>query len=208
MSTADRTSNPRLDRRAVVKALLEERSDTLVVTGLGAATYDVAALGDNDHNFYLWGAMGGAAMVGLGLALAQSQRPIVVITGDGEMLMGLGALATIARQNPGNLSIVILDNERYGETGAQPTHTARVVNGKSRRADFAEIASACGFADTQTVRDETTLRKVAPTLHRIGTGTRLVNIKIDDRPQPKVIPVRDGAYAKGTFRRAIGLSPD
>jgi thiamine pyrophosphate-dependent acetolactate synthase large subunit-like protein len=112
-----------LDRRDVVKRLLVDRGDLLVVPGLGAPTYDVAAAGDHPLNFYLWGAMGGAAMIGLGLALARPDRRIAVITGDGEMLMGLGSLATIGVKQPPNLAIVVLDNRRYGETGMQASHT-------------------------------------------------------------------------------------
>ena len=112
-----------LDRRAVVKRLLAACPDALVVTGLGSAAYDVFAAGDRPENFYLWGAMGGAAAIGLGLALAQPSRSVLVITGDGEQLMGIGALATIAAQQPGNLSIVVLDNGHFAETGMQASHT-------------------------------------------------------------------------------------
>src|SRR6201992_566935 len=108
-----------LERRSVVSALLHGRKDAIVVGGLGASTYDIAAAGDHDRNFYLWGAMGGAVMIGLRLALAQPDLPVVVITGDGEMLMGMGSLATVGLQKPGNLTIVVLDNEVYGETGGQ-----------------------------------------------------------------------------------------
>src|SRR3954467_8528956 len=129
-----------LDRRAVVSALLKDRGDAVVIGGLGASTYDIAAAGDHERNLYLWGAMGGAVMIGLGLALAQPDLPVVVITGDGEMLMGMGSLATVALQKPTNLSIVVLDNERYGETGGQMSHTAVV-------ADLVGVARACGIAD-------------------------------------------------------------
>src|SRR5260221_12181965 len=112
-----------LERRELVKSLLADRGDLLVVSGLGAPTYDVAAAGDHPLNFYLWGAMGGAAMIGLGLALAKPERHVAVITGDGEMLMGLGSFATIGVKEPANLAIVVLDNRRYGETGMQATHT-------------------------------------------------------------------------------------
>src|SRR5690349_19713100 len=115
----------KLERRAVVNKLLEDRKDVTVIAGLGAAAYDLAAAGDHDRNFYLWGAMGGAAMMGLGLALAQPDMPVLVVTGDGEALMGMGAFASIALHDPKNLTIVILDNEAYGETGGQATHTAR-----------------------------------------------------------------------------------
>ena len=117
-----------LDRRNVVSSLLADRKDAIVVGGLGASTYDIAAAGDHDRNFYLWGAMGGAVMIGLGIALAQPDLPVVVITGDGEMLMGMGSLATVGLQKPKNLTIVVLDNEVYGETGGQASHTAATVD--------------------------------------------------------------------------------
>ncbi len=112
-----------LDRREFVQKLLVDRKDLLVVSGLGSPTYDVAACGDHPLNFYLWGAMGGAAMIGLGLALAQPSLRVLVLTGDGEALMGLGSLATIGVKRPVNLAIVVLDNQHYGETGMQPSHT-------------------------------------------------------------------------------------
>ena len=114
----------KLDRRKVVNELLAERGDLLVVAGLGACAWDITAAGDTPLNFPMWGAMGGAAMVGLGLALAQPKRPVLVITGDGEMIMGMSSLATIAAQRPKNFAVVVLDNEQYGETGHQSTHTA------------------------------------------------------------------------------------
>src|SRR5213595_418724 len=117
-----------LSRRSAVARILADRRDTLVVTGLGSPTYDCAAVGDHPLNFYLWGAMGSAVTVGLGLALAQPKRRVLVVTGDGEMLMGLGALATVGVQQPKNLSVVVIDNEHYGETGMQATHTASGID--------------------------------------------------------------------------------
>src|SRR5258708_3355209 len=117
-----------LDRREFVRELLVDRKDLLVVSGLGSPTYDVAACGDHPLNFYLWGAMGSAAMIGLGLALAQPALRVLVLTGDGEALMGLGSLATIGVKQPPNLVIVVLDNQHYGETCMQPIHTpARIA---------------------------------------------------------------------------------
>ena len=130
----------KLERRAAMATLLEGRGDDLlVVPGLGSTTYDLAAAGDDDRNFYLWGAMGGAAMIGLGLALAQPDKRVAVITGDGEMLMGMGALATIGIQRPRNLAVIVFDNGVYGETGMQPSHTQSGV-------DLVGVAAACGFA--------------------------------------------------------------
>src|SRR6476469_10205610 len=146
-----------LDRRAAMAALLRDRDDNLlVVPGLGSTTWDLAAAGDNDRNFYLWGAMGGAAMIGLGLALAQPQKRVAVITGDGEMLMGLGALATIGVKRPGNLAVIVFDNGVYGETGGQPSHTSGGV-------DLTAVARAAGFV-TCDVADQADLGDLAARL--------------------------------------------
>src|SRR5436189_564123 len=108
------------ERRAAMATLLANRpEDLFVVPGVGSCTWDAFAAGDDDRNFYLWGAMGGAAMIGLGLALAKPQIRVAVVTGDGEMLMGLGSLATIGVQRPHNLAIVVFDNGLYGETAGQ-----------------------------------------------------------------------------------------
>ncbi|HET9245468.1 MAG TPA: thiamine pyrophosphate-dependent enzyme, partial [Xanthobacteraceae bacterium] len=148
----------KLLRRSAIARILVERGDTLVVTGLGSPTYDCAAVGDHPLNFYLWGAMGSAVTVGLGLALAQPKRRVLVVTGDGEMLMGLGALATAAAKKPDNLAIAVIDNEHYGETGMQPTHTSAGV-------DLAGIALTCGFRQTATVRHVSELEAAVPMLH-------------------------------------------
>jgi thiamine pyrophosphate-dependent acetolactate synthase large subunit-like protein len=188
-----------LERRAVVGALLAQRGDLLVVTGLGAPAWDATAAGDHPLNFPLWGAMGSAAMVGLGLALAQPQRPVLVLTGDGEMLMGLGSLATVAVQRPSNLAVVVLDNERYGETGMQPTHTAHGV-------DLAAVAAACGFAASATIRTMTEVAALGTTL-REGRGPRFAQVKIAADNPPLVLPPRDGGLLKDRFRAAL-FGPD
>jgi thiamine pyrophosphate-dependent acetolactate synthase large subunit-like protein len=184
-----------LGRRDVVDLLLADRGDMLVVAGLGAAAWDVAAAGDCDLDFPLWGAMGGAAMIGLGLALAQPERRVLVITGDGEMLMGLGALATIAVQSPGNLAIAVLDNERYGETGMQATHTAH-------GADLAAMARAAGFPVTALARDADALDSAVGLL-RDAPGPVFVTIKIRAETLPLVLPPRDGVQLKDRFRTAL-----
>jgi thiamine pyrophosphate-dependent acetolactate synthase large subunit-like protein len=184
-----------LRRREVVKALVADRGELLVVTGLGSSTYDTAAAGDHPLNFYLWGAMGGGALIGLGLALAQPKRRVLVITGDGEMLMGLGGLATIAAQKVENLSVVVLDNERYGETGMQPTHTAMGV-------DLAGVAASCGIPVTRTVTDAAGLDELVR-LTRDGKGPIFGNVKIDPEKLPLVLPERDGPYLKQRFRQAL-----
>ena len=133
-----------LERREFVRQLLIDRGDLLVVSGLGSATYDVAAAGDHPLNFYLWGAMGGTAMIGLGLALARPDRRVAVLTGDGDMLMGIGSLATIGVKQPKNLAIVVLDNAHYGETGMQPSATQSGI-------DLVAMALACRFKQARAV---------------------------------------------------------
>jgi len=184
-----------LNRREVVASLLERRDGLLVVAGLGSAAWDCTAAGDHPLTFPLWGAMGSAAMIGLGLALAQPKRRVLVVTGDGEMLMGLGSLATIGVRRPGNLSIVVLDNERYGETGMQKTHTAYGT-------DLAAVASACGFADSRTIRRNTEIAAVRSSIYR-GRGPLFFQVKVKRDSLPLALPPRDGAHLKHRFREAL-----
>jgi thiamine pyrophosphate-dependent acetolactate synthase large subunit-like protein len=184
-----------LDRRAVVAALLRDRGDLLVVAGLGAPAWDATAAGDNPLTFPLWGAMGSAAMVGLGLALAQSKRGVLVLTGDGEMLMGMGSLATIGVQRPANLSVAVLDNEHYGETGMQPTHTAHGI-------DLAAVAAGCGFAASETIREMAGVAALAARL-KAREGPLFAQIKIAADGKSLVLPPRDGPLLKNRFRAAL-----
>jgi thiamine pyrophosphate-dependent acetolactate synthase large subunit-like protein len=187
-----------LDRRKVVNTLLSDRGDLLVVTGLGSPAWDVMAAGDHDRNFYLWGAMGGAAMIGLGLALARPEEDVVVITGDGEQLMALGALATVAVAAPANLSIVVLDNQHYGETGMQKSHTGFGV-------DLAGVARASGFAWSEAVTDMAAMDDLKARLtRRQGPGFASVLISAEE-DAPRVLPPRDGVELKNRFRRQFGL---
>ncbi|MGE4245759.1 MAG: thiamine pyrophosphate-dependent enzyme, partial [Parvibaculaceae bacterium] len=178
-----------LDRRSAVAALLKNRGDTLVVTGLGSPSYDVHAAGDHDGNYYLWGAMGGAALVGLGLAQAQRERPVLVITGDGEQLMAFGGLATIAVARPSNLAIVVLDNHRYGETGMQTSHTGLGI-------DLARVAAACGFERVETARTMEEVEALAAALGEPSEGPRLFVVKIAAENPPRSLPSRDAVFIK------------
>ena len=187
----------RLDRRAAIRILLEKRDDLLLVTGLGSTTWDAASVGDDPRNFYLWGAMGAASLVGLGLAIAQPQRPVLVVTGDGEMLMGLGGLATIGAQRPPNLAIAVFDNGHYGETGMQPSHTAA-------GAELVGIARACGIRETFDISDELGLREFAGRVRRPAT-TLFARVAIRSDEPPRVLPPRDGVFLKTRFRRALGF---
>jgi thiamine pyrophosphate-dependent acetolactate synthase large subunit-like protein len=189
-----------LDRREVVGRLLAERKGAIVVGGLGASTYDLAAAGDHDRNFYLWGAMGGAVMIGLGLALAQPKLPVVVITGDGEMLMGMGSLATVGLQKPKNLTIVVLDNEVYGETGGQASHTAATV-------DLVGVARSCGIPDARTLSTLTEIEAYAKGMQDVATGPRFASVKIDSANLERVLSSRDGQYTVTRIRGALGFAP-
>jgi thiamine pyrophosphate-dependent acetolactate synthase large subunit-like protein len=193
-------SESKLDRRAVVAELTAPRTDTVVISGLGAAAYDLAAAGDHARNFYLWGAMGGAAAMGLGLALAQPALPVLVITGDGEMLMGLGAFATIALHNPKNLTIAILDNGSYAETGGQETHTARGT-------DLAAVAKGCGIGDAMTITALDEVEMLAVRAHALSEGTTVAVIKIAPGESPRVLPPRDGGFMMARTRGALGFAP-
>ncbi len=181
-----------MKRRDIVRELLSDRGELLVVAGLGSTAWDCTAAGDSPLTFPMWGAMGQAAMMGLGLALAQPQRRVLVITGDGEALMGLGALATIGVQRPENLTVVVIDNERYGETGMQQTHTAHGV-------DLAGVARACRLK----IVDRKDLRNA---IHE-GDGPNFAVVKVQAEKTPLVLPPREGALLKARFRRAL-LGPN
>jgi thiamine pyrophosphate-dependent acetolactate synthase large subunit-like protein len=184
-----------LERRDAVATILRPRGDALVVSGLGSPTWDVAAAGDSPLNFYMWGAMGGTAMVGLGLAMSQPGRRVVVITGDGELLMGLGSLATIGADRTPNLSIVVLDNEHYGETGMQTSHTARGI-------DLAGIAGAAAFSLVTTIYTREELDAWVPAIYG-GQGPLLGVVKVRANQPILQVPPRDGAYIKARFRTAL-----
>ena len=189
-----------LERRSVVASLLAERKETIVVGGLGASTYDIAAAGDHDRNLYLWGAMGGAVMIGLGIALAQPRLPVVVITGDGEMLMGMGSLATVGLQKPKNLSIVVLDNEVYGETGGQASHTASTV-------DLVGVARSCGISDARAMATLAEIEAFAASMQDVLSGPRFANVKIDSANLERVLSSRDGTFIVNRMRGALGHAP-
>lgn len=188
-----------LSRREVVSTLLDGRDDLMVVTGLGSASYDVMAAGDHDNNYYLWAAMGAACMVGLGIAKSQPDKSVLVITGDGEALMGFGSLATIAVQAPPNLTIAILDNGHFGETGMQVSHAGRGI-------DLDRVAQACGFGWTAEITEMAGVKALRDTLSA-RDGLKLATIKIKPENPPRVLPPRDGVHVKNRFRMALGHAP-
>ena len=184
-----------LNRRILVKDILENRKDMAVITGLGSPTYDVAAVEDHERNFYLWGAMGGAVSLGLGLALARNDLDVLVVTGDGELLMGLGSLATVAIKAPENLSILVLDNGHYGETGMQPSHTGLGC-------DLTAVAVGCGIQNAWKISDYDELQMAKEKFHTRGSVRFLHALVESDQPE-RVMPTRDGVENKLRFRKAI-----
>ena len=193
-ATGQRTS-----RRAFVSRLLAATPEALVIAGLGSAAYDVFAAGDRERNFYLWGAMGGATSIGLGLALAQPQQSVLVITGDGEQLMGIGSLGTIGVKQPKNLTIVVLDNGHFGETGMQRSHS-------SLGTDLVAVAKGFGIEDAFSTGSLAASDDIA---RRISarSGTLFVQVLIEADEPPRALPPRDGSYVRNRFRAALGLKP-
>ena len=190
------TSVGTLDRGVAVPALLGDISDFLVVTGLAGTAKDVANIAKDAPNaFYLAGAMGGAVTMGLGLALAQPDRKVLVVTGDGELLMNVGALATVAIRNPANLSIVCVDNGRYAETGYQLSHT-------SRGTDLAAMAAGAGITTTRTVSDESEIAD-ASKLIRQSNSASFVLLKVGLAESPHFKRSLDGTRNKVRFRDAL-----
>ena len=199
-TTIETGKTGKMKRRPLVRELLRGRENApggglLAIGGLGAPAWDITAAGDVPENLPLWGGMGGAAMMGLGLALAQPSRRVLVVTGDGEMLMGIGALATIAVQKPANLSVVVLDNEHYGETGMQETHTRHGV-------DLAGMARAAGIADSRLITDAKDVPALREAIHA-GQGPLFAQVKIDESSEPLVLPPREAALLQARMREAI-----
>lgn len=189
----------RADRREFVAKLLAATPDALVVTGLGSPSYDVFAAGDRDKNYYLWGAMGGATSLGLGLALAQPDKSVVVVTGDGEQLMGIGSLGSIAVKQPKNLTIVVLDNGHFGETGMQRSHS-------SLGADLVGIAKGFGISNAFSTSSIDLVDEIAQGINA-RRGLAFVQVFIEADEPPRALPPRDGPFIKNRFRAALGLKP-
>jgi thiamine pyrophosphate-dependent acetolactate synthase large subunit-like protein len=184
-----------MDRRALVARLLDDRRDLMVVTSLGSTTYDVAACGDHPLNFYIWSGLGCTPSVGLGLALARPDRRVAVFTGDGDVLMGLGSLATIGVKQPSNLSMVCLDNGHYSATGMQPSATSAGI-------DLAQAAAACRLR-IQVVSDMSRADELRALLHS-GRGPIFIHARVDADDQKRILPSRDGLAIKHRFMQAAG----
>ncbi|MEV4734909.1 thiamine pyrophosphate-dependent enzyme [Saccharopolyspora sp. NPDC049426] len=188
----------RLDRRRFVADLIEGIPDVLVVSGLGSPSYDVFAAGDRPGNFYLWGAMGAAVPMALGLALAQPDRSVVAITGDGEHLMGIGSLGSVGAVLPPNLTIVVLDNGHFGETGMQASHS-------SLGTDLVAVAKGFGIDEASRITEATQIAELASRI-RARSATCYAQVLIATDEPTRTLPPRDSVANKNTFRAALGLS--
>ena len=185
-----------LDRGEAVPKLIGRHEDFLIVTGLGGTAHDVGSVtGDKAHVFSLGGAMGAACMIGLGLALAQPKKQVLVVTGDGDLLMNLGSLANIAVMNPPNLAVVCVDNGHYGETGWQKSHTSLGV-------DLEKIAIGAGIKRTMTVAQEPDLAQGSRFI-REGNGAGFVLLRVKPTEPPHFKRNFDAAYCRDRFKRAL-----
>ncbi|GGE51915.1 aldehyde dehydrogenase [Agaricicola taiwanensis] len=187
--------NTLLDRRQAVPAIVGRHEDFLIIVGLAGAAQDIAHLTrEAPHTYILAGAMGGAAMMGLGLALTQPRRQVLVVTGDGELLMGLGSLATIGAVRPSNLSILCVDNAHYGETGNQKTHTAEGI-------DLAGVARSCCFTNVMEATAAEHLSEGERILRQ--KGPNFVSLKVHDGQSQRHARNLDAIDRKIIFRRAL-----
>jgi thiamine pyrophosphate-dependent acetolactate synthase large subunit-like protein len=190
----------KIARRAFIAELLRHRGDALIATGLGSATWDCFAAGDSPEYLYSWGGMGLAVPTALGLALAQPSRRVLAITGDGEMMMGLGSLAVVGDQAPKNFAVLVLDNESFGETGRQRGLTAG-------RVDIAAVAKSVGFSDAMTVTEQGATAALGHFLF-VQRGPVLAVAKIAVTDEPWALPEKDGATLAHRFRSALGLKQE
>lgn len=189
-----------LDRREFTAALLGRRDGALIVPGLGSPTWDCFAAGDSDDYLYSWGGMGLAVPTALGVAVARPGRRVCCITGDGEMMMGLGSMAVVGCERPQNLSILVLDNEHFGETGRQP--------GMTRTLDLGAMAAAAGIGATMRVTRMDQVEELATFLFR-DPGPSFAVAKIALGEHPLLLPEKDGAIIAQRFRdAAAGPSVD
>ena len=188
----------KIARRPFMADLLARRGNSLIVTGLGSPTWDCFAAGDSDEYLYSWGGMGLAVPTALGVALSQPSRRVVCVTGDGEILMGIGSLGVVADQAPSNLGILVLDNERFGETGRQRGLT-------SSRTDIAAVAKGFGIAKTMTVTEQSAVPELAKLLFETP-GPVLAVAKIAITEDPWALPEKDGGTIAQRFRAALGVA--
>lgn len=187
-----------LNRRPFTAAVLGKRDGALIVPGLGSPTWDCFAAGDSDDYLYSWGGMGLAVSTALGVALARPNRRVCCVTGDGEMMMGLGSLSVVGAQAPENLSILVLDNEHFGETGRQP--------GLAATTDLCAVATGAGIKNTMFVTSMDQVDTLTQMLfHTPGPSFAVAKIALTE--DPLLLPEKDGAIIARRFRDAAATRP-
>jgi phosphonopyruvate decarboxylase len=186
-----------MTRLEATKLVVASAGNAAIIPSLGHPAYDLFAAGDRDLNFYTWGSMGLASSIGLGLAMAQPERRVIVLDGDGSLLMNLGSLATIGWIRPENLIVIVWDNELYGTTGGQDTATAHGAN-------LETAAHALGVPATATVRTPTQFEEVL-TRSKTEPGPWVIVAKVDET-YPTTKPTLDYVLIKQRFMAALGLS--
>lgn len=187
------------DRFDLTRDLLEVGRDALVVGGIGNATFDLFGAEDRDTNFYMMGSMGLAIPIALGLALAQPERSVVALEGDGSLLMNLGCLATVGQQAPENLTIVIWENAIWQLTGGQRLASAETC-------DLAAVAAACGISNVHRPRDRETFTSTVR--HALDApGPHVLCVPINPGPARASHHV-DPIWLKHRFMRNLGIVPD
>jgi thiamine pyrophosphate-dependent acetolactate synthase large subunit-like protein len=184
-----------MDRLEATRHLVTLLTDEAVIASLGHPAYDLFAAADRPEHFYTWGSMGLASSIGLGLAMARPDRRVVVLDGDGSLLMNLGSLATIGWVRPANLVLIVWDNALYGTTGGQPTATAHT-------ADLEAAARAMGFASTATVRTSDALGAAFARTREVP-GPWMIVAKVTESP-PIAKPPLDCVSIKQRFMAAMG----
>lgn len=187
----------KIQRRAFVGELLAKRDGALVIPGLGSPTWDAYSAGDSPEYLYSWGGMGLAVPTALGVAMAQPEKRVLALTGDGEMMMGIGSLGVVAAQAPENLAILVLDNEHFGETGRQ-------VGLSSERTNLCKVAAGFGIEHTMDVTEHGAVEELADFLFKTP-GPVFATAKIALSEDPWMLPVKDGVAIARRFRVALGI---
>ena len=183
-------------RYEAIKLIMEQVTDEFVICNLGHPSQELFRIKDRPRNFYMLGSMGLASSIGLGLAMSQPEKD-VVIDGEGSVLMNLGTLTTIGINQPANLRLFIIDNEAYGSTGFQPSFTSLGV-------DIAEIARSCGIRNTFICRQEEECRRHIPRVLNQVSGTSCTVIKTEKGMPENLKPIPHSAtHLKKRFMESI-----
>lgn len=196
MTATERASVKTLDRLDLTKRLVAKlKREEAVIGGIGNANFDLYAAGHRPQNFYMLGSMGLACPIAVGVAIAQPERGVIALEGDGSILMNLGCLATIANLQPRNLTIIILDNGLYQITGKQVAATGGAT-------DIVAVAKGTGLAQSYWVRDEAHFEAMIDRRFDDG-GPVLMAVKINDKPGAAQ-PPRDPALVRSRFMKGLG----